>query len=47
MTTPYYLAFVPEDDEARIWPVINWVIDSFFIVDVVIIFNSCYYDDEF
>ena len=43
--TPYNIAFI--DDEPLHWKIINFTIDSLFAIDIIVIFQSCYYDDEF
>lgn len=46
MTTPYRIAF-GEVDEPLGWDVLSVVIDSLFLIDIIVIFNSAYYDEEF
>ena len=46
MLTPYNIAF-GDIIEPLEWTIINLSIDAFFFVDIVIIFNSAYYDEEF
>ena len=43
--SPYRLAFVEEDDTK--WKVINAVVDTLFTIDILIVFNSAYYDDDY
>jgi hypothetical protein len=43
--SPYRLAFVEEDNTK--WKIINLVVDSLFTMDIVIAFNSAYYDDDY
>jgi len=43
--TPYNIAFI--DEEPLSWKIVNITIDSLFAIDIIIIFQSCYYDDEF
>ena len=46
MITPYRIAF-GEIEEPLHWMIVNYTIDGFFLVDIFIIFNSAYYDEEF
>lgn len=43
--TPYNIAFI--DEEPIGWTIVNMTIDTLFAIDIIIIFQSCYYDDEF
>ena len=43
--TPYRLAFI--EVESQKWMTINYVIDSLFFTDIIIIFNSAYNDDDY
>ena len=43
--SPYRIAFVEEDDTK--WRIINLVVDSAFSLDILIVFNSAYYDDDY
>lgn len=43
--TPYRVAYV--DNESRGWDQINITIDIIFAVDILVIFNTAYYDSEF
>ena len=43
--SPYRLAFVEEDDTK--WKIINAVVDSLFTADILVAFNSAYYDDDY
>ena len=45
MVTPYRVAFIEE--ETQTWNVINIIIDSMFFIDIILIFNSAYYENEF
>ena len=45
LVTPYRIALVDRDSEG--WKWLNYFIDFSFFVDMLIIFNSAYYDDEF
>lgn len=44
--TPYRIAF-GEIQEPVHWQAINFFIDCCFLIDIVIMFNSVYYDDDF
>lgn len=43
--SPYRLAFVEVDDTK--WQIINVVVDTLFTIDILIVFNSAYYDDDY
>jgi len=43
--TPYRIAFIDEDNQN--WQVTNNVIDSLFFLDILIIFNSAYFNEDF
>lgn len=43
--TPIRLAFYSHDE--LIWYIINYMIDFLFLADIIIIFNTAYYDDDF
>lgn len=43
--TPIRLAFYQRDDLE--WLVVNYIIDFLFFIDIIVIFNSAYYDDNF
>lgn len=45
IATPYRIAF--ENEDSLDWQIINGLIDFSFFVDMVIIFNSAYYDEDF
>lgn len=47
--TPYNIAFSSDENgkEPLQWRIINYTIDILFAIDIVIIFNSCYYDEDF
>ena len=45
LTIPYRVAFVKEDTFQ--WEVVNNTVDICFLLDIVIIFNSAYYDDDY
>ena len=42
--TPYRIAFIDTDNMA--WRIINIIIDLLFFADIIIIFNSAYYDED-
>mmetsp|Transcript_26579 Transcript_26579/g.40570 ORF Transcript_26579/g.40570 Transcript_26579/m.40570 type:complete len:153 (-) Transcript_26579:169-627(-) len=44
--TPYNIAFGGIQEPLG-WTMINFTIDGMFLIDILIIFNSAYYDDEF
>ena len=41
--TPFRLAFVESDSVT--WKVINWFIDGFFLIDLILSFFESYYDE--
>ena len=41
---PYRIAFIQEEEIA--WRIAMWVIDSFFLIDIIVNFMSAYFDDE-
>ena len=45
LMSPYRLAFVEEDDTK--WKIINMVVDLMFTFDIIVIFNTAYYDDDY
>jgi hypothetical protein len=45
LMSPYRLAFVEEDDTK--WKVINFVVDLMFTIDIIVVFNTAYYDDDY
>ena len=45
LVTPYRLALITEDTFP--WKIINGFVDLMFLFDIIIIFNTCYYDEEF
>jgi hypothetical protein len=45
MVTPYRLALVTED--TKNWQMINTFVDIMFLLDIILIFNTTFYDDEF
>lgn len=48
-TTPLIIAFhqEPEDGSYDSWMVINMVVDSFFAIDIIVVFFSAFYDEDF
>ena len=45
MTTPYRIALVEVDSVE--WIIANAVVDILFTIDIVLIFNTAFYDDDF
>lgn len=45
LVTPCRIAFV--EVEARPWNIANYVVDFMFLLDIINIFNSAYYDEDF
>ena len=45
LVTPYRVALVEEDTAA--WKSLNSVVDILFLFDILIIFNSAYFDEDF
>lgn len=45
IVTPMRIAFVEKDDLD--WKIINGMVDLMFFVDIIIIFNTAYYDEDF
>lgn len=43
--TPIRIAFYTSDELH--WKVINYIIDFLFLSDIIVIFNTAYYDDDF
>jgi len=46
LLTPFRLAFGDLEDPLE-WMIINYTIDICFLIDIIIIFNSAFYDGEF
>jgi len=44
MISPVRIAF---NNKSYGWEVINWFFDSCFLVDIIVIFNTAYYDEDF
>lgn len=48
LITPVRLAFLDTyETESLTWIIIQWIIDFLFLMDIIIIFNSAYYDEYF
>ena len=47
ITTPARIAFDNDDDIEVGWETTRWIVDFFFLVDIIINFNSAYQDDDF
>jgi len=48
MITPYRIAFQDYNTaEPLAWTIVSFTIDFFFFIDIIIIFNSAFYDEEF
>ena len=45
LVTPYRIALIEKDKPGWMW--LNYFIDFSFFVDMIFIFNSAYYDEEF
>ena len=43
--TPIRIAFYSQDE--LIWVIINYTIDLIFLTDIIIIFNTAFYDEDF
>lgn len=46
LLTPWRIAFGEEKDPIE-WQVISYTIDFMFLIDIIVIFFSAYYDGEF
>ena len=44
--TPYRIAFAPTP-EKTVWVVVGWVIDFFFLLDMVVMFRTAFHDDNY
>ena len=44
METPYIIAFIPEEPMSL--RIFNYAIDGLFFVDIIVIFNTVYYDND-
>jgi potassium voltage-gated channel Eag-related subfamily H member 8 len=47
LLTPFNLAFGELNNDPIEWIIINYTIDTCFLIDIFIIFNSAFYDSEF
>jgi hypothetical protein len=45
IVTPYRIAFVAIDSQG--WHVANIIVDSVFLIDIIIIFNTAYFDEDY
>jgi len=45
--TPYKVAFFDPDDNDKAYEVISILLDLIFCVDMIVFFNSAYYDSDF
>lgn len=45
ITTPYSIALVT--DEEMSWTIINYLIDGMFLIDILFIFNTAFYNDDY
>lgn len=45
LVTPYRIAFIAKDDQA--WNIIDAVVDVLFVFDMILIFNTAYYDNNY
>ena len=45
VSTPARMAFVEVDTTG--WAILKWTIDSLFLIDIVVIFNTAIQDDDF
>jgi len=45
LITPVRIAFFETDDLT--WTIINYVIDFFFFIDMIVSFSTCFYDEDF
>lgn len=44
---PYRMAFIQPENETRPWEIINYVIDFSFGMDILVTFNTAFYDDNY
>lgn len=44
---PYRVAFKDEVDDTRAWVIINSLIDTSFGFDIIVVFNTAFYDENF
>ena len=45
--TPFRLAFTKPEEEDMTWEIINGLVDIIFFIDMILIFNTAYYDEDF
>ena len=45
VVTPYRIAFVEKDGVD--WIIVNFFVDFLFLLDILIIFNTAFYDEDF
>lgn len=45
ITTPARLAFVEQDTTS--WTIVKWTVDFLFLIDIILVFNSAYQNDDF
>ena len=43
--TPYRLAFT--EDDSLTWKIVNYSVDLIFLTDMLLIFNTAFYDEDF
>ena len=44
---PYRMAFIAPENETTTWNIINYLIDSTFFMDIIVTFNTAFYDENF
>ena len=47
IATPARIAFDNNDEIEVGWEAIRWIVDFFFLIDIIICFNTAYQDDDF
>ena len=45
LVTPYRIAFISKDHQ--VWNIIDFVVDLLFVIDMILIFNTAYYDNRY
>ena len=45
--TPFTLAFSDELESVQWYSILNYTIDSFFLVDIFVNFNTAYFEQEY
>lgn len=45
--TPMFIAFHEDGEEISNWTILNIVIDIFFAIDIVVMFLTAFYNDDF